>query len=118
MGRHKAAKNVAFPYWMSGRSDCREGRFLQVGNSLMLSEAVQALTPGARWLYFAMAMESGGKPEMTFTHSVAKKYGIASSSFERQIKELCDHGFIERIPDPDMMQFAPGRYHFTVAWKV
>lgn len=91
---------------------------MQVGNSLMLSEAVQALTPGARWLYFAMAMESGGKPEMTFTHSVAKKYGIASSSFERQIKELCDHGFIERIPDPDMMQFAPGRYHFTVAWKV
>lgn len=105
MGRHKAAKNVSFPYWMSERADCREGRFLQVGNSLMLSEAVQELTPGARWLYFALAMESGGRPETTFTHSTAKKYGVASSSFERQIKELCDHGFIKRILDPDMMQY-------------
>lgn len=117
MGRRKAAKNVHFPFWMSARANCQEGRFLQVGNSITLSKTVQKLTPGARWLYLAMAMESGGKPEMTFTHSTAKKYRIAKSTFDRHIKELCAHGFITRIPDPDMMQYAPGKYRFSMEWK-
>lgn len=89
-----------------------------VGNSLMLSKAAQGLSAGARWLYLSMAMECGGKSEFKFTHGTAKKYGIAGTSFDRQAKELCDSGFIERVPDPYLSQYAPGLFRFSVTWKV
>lgn len=65
---------------MSGKVNCKEGRFIQVGNSLVLSKKFQELKSGARWLYLSMAMESGGKREVTFTHGSGKKYGIKPSS--------------------------------------
>ena len=96
MGRHKVAKNCNILPWVSGKADCKEGRFIQIGNSLLLSKEYQALSPGAGRLYLCMAMESGGKREFTFTHGIGKKYGF---------------------DNPDMAQYAPGSYRFIFDWK-
>lgn len=117
MGRHKAAKNVEILPWLSKNTDCREGRFIQVGNSLLLSNEFQVLTAGARCLYLCMAMESGGKRTVTFTHSSARKYGIAGTSYDRYVKELKTSGFITLIEDENMAQYAPCIYQFTFNWK-
>lgn len=90
---------------------------MQIGNSLLLSKEFQELTPGAGRLYLCMAMESGGKPETTFTHGTAKKYGIAGTTFDRQVKELCEGGFLERVQDDGLMQYSPGIFRFSLAWK-
>ncbi len=42
MPRYKAAKNCEIKPWLSARSDCREGRFIQVGDSFLLSSALTA----------------------------------------------------------------------------
>ena len=42
------------PAWLSAKRDNQEGRFIQVGNSLLLSEKYQSLTPGARHLYLCI----------------------------------------------------------------
>ena len=49
----------------------------------------------------------------TYTHHAAKKYGIASTSFERYLKELKDGGFIEKVENEDLAQYAPGKYSFS-----
>ena len=101
--------------WLSARSDCKEGRFIQVGNSLLLSSCFQGLSAGARFLYLCMAMESGGKRDFTFPLSSAKKYGIAKNSFSRYIKELSDSGFISVHSMANLRQ--PNEYSFSFAWK-
>ena len=119
MPRHKAATNCTIRPWLSERKDCREGRFIQVGNSLLLSKAFQRLNGNAKHLYLCMALESGGNRDVKFTHSQAKKYGISSTSFDRSVKELQDHRFIELITDGSGFrpQYAPNVYRFTFEWK-
>ena len=55
---------------LSANVDNKEKRFIQVGNSLLLSKQFHALSTGSRFLYFCMAMESGGRKEGF--HSSAK----------------------------------------------
>lgn len=117
MPKHRAAQNCAILPWLSAKGDGKEGRFLQCGNSLFLSKSFQALSTGARWLFLSMAMEAGGKRELIFKHSSAKKYGISPSSYDRFLKELKDAGFIEKIEDENLAQYAPGRYRFVFDWK-
>ena len=54
---------------LSAKVDNKEKRFIQVGNSLLLSKQFHALSTGSRFLYFCMAMESGGREEF---HSSTK----------------------------------------------
>lgn len=101
--------------WLSARPDCKDGRFVQVGNSLLLSEQFQTLSAGARFTYFAMCMESGGKREFVFPLAAAKKYGIASMSLRRQIDELVNSGFITVRSGACVR--APNIYSFSFDWK-
>ncbi len=119
MSRPKSAKNCVIQPWLSEKTDCREGRFIQVGNSLLLSKTFQALNGTAQNLYFCMCMESGGKRDVKFTHSQAKKYGISSTSFERAVKELQEKHFIELVRDGSgyRPQYAPNVYRFVFEWK-
>lgn len=126
MGRRKTARHVQIRPWLSARHDCEEGRFIQVGNTLLLSRkdadskeenAFLNLSTGARFLYLCMAMESGGRPCVTFSHGAAKKYGIASSSFDRAIKSLIDAGFVTLEMDDDLAQFRANTYRFSNTWK-
>lgn len=65
-GRHKAAKNVELRPWLPANKDCRDGRFIQVGNSLLLSDAFKRLKGSEHKTYFSLCMESGGKPDSNF----------------------------------------------------
>lgn len=120
MPSRKAAKNCAILPWLSASVDCKEGRFTQVGNSFLLAFGGKHpidLSPGARWMYLCMAMESGGKRELIFTHGAGRKYGIKGTSYDRYAKELESKGFIERIEDNNLAQYAPARWRFSFEWK-
>lgn len=103
--------------WLTAKPDGKERRFIQVGNSLVLDARFQALSTGARWLYLALCMEAGGKREVAFPHRAAKKFGIASTSFDRYIVELQRVGFVTRVEDGSFAQFAPAVYRFSLAWR-
>lgn len=119
MPSRKAARNVNILPWMSARADCKEGRFLQVGNSLLCGQnsAFKDLTTGAQMLYICMAMESGGKNTVAFSRSTAKNYGIDKNSLQRRIKDLIEHGFIEIDVEGSYSQFKPTVYRFVCGWK-
>lgn len=117
MPKHRAAKSCAISPWLSAKADCRENRFIQAGNSFFFNKKVQSLSAGARWLYLSATLEAGGKRDFVFTHSAAKKYGIAPSSFDRYLRELKDGGFVEKVEDENMAQYAPSRYRFVFDWK-
>ena len=103
--------------WMSARLDCKEKRFLQVGNSLFFSPIFQQLKAGSQMLYLCMAIESGGNRDVVFSQKTAKKYGIPKSSFDRYIKELRDTGFVKVSIEGNMWQFKPTVYCFLFDWK-
>lgn len=115
-GRPKIAQNVAISPWLSAKKDCREGRFLQVGNSLLLSEEFQTLKDSAKFLYFCMALECGGRPEFEFPLSTAKKYGIPGTTFRRVIQDLINGHFIEVISSGKTTR-EPNDYRFISEWK-
>lgn len=115
MPRRKAAQNCKILPWLSARADCSEGRFLQLGNSLLLSETFQKLSSGAQVLFLCMSMESGGRREFTFPLSAAKKYGLPPRSFRRYVEELKQRGFIEKQSMANLRQ--PNEYRFSLAWK-
>ena len=117
MGRKRCAKNVELKPWLSGNKDCKDGRFIQVGNSLFLSKAFQGLHAKAQFLYLCLTLESSGKPIVRFSHGAARKYGIAGTTFDRSIKELRDSGFVELVEDDVMGQFSANEYRFTMRWK-
>lgn len=104
--------------WLSARLDGKEGRFVQIGNSLLLDKRFQALSAGARQLYICIALESGGKQEVEFPHGAARKYGFASTSFDRYVKELQNHGFLEKVGAGNFWQYAPSVFRFSVSWKL
>lgn len=98
--------------------DCIEGRFIQIGNSLLLSKKYQALSGKTQSLYFALAMEAGGKPIVELSHGAAeRKYGIVRSTYDRAIKELVATGFFEQVIGEDRSQFATNVFRFSLAWK-
>lgn len=108
-------KKKALLPWLSAKADGKDGRFIQIGNSLLLSKRFQELSTGARYLYFCMAMESGGHSEFNFPLKVAKKYGIASTSLRRYISELEEGGYIT-VQSNKNLRIA-NDYRFSVAWK-
>ena len=71
------------------------GRFIQVGNSLLMNKQFQALSTGV----------------------AARKYGIATTSFERHRRELESAGFICILNSPSdsepKAQFAANRFRFS-----
>lgn len=117
MPKHRAAKHVPLKAWLSANTDCRDGRFIQIGNSLLLSKAFQSLTASAQLAYLALCMEAGGKSMVQLSHSGAKKYGISSSTFDRCMKQLLEGGFVDMLEDDNRAQFATNVYRFSSRWK-
>lgn len=116
MGRHKAAVNCALLPWLSGKADCQEGRFLQIGNSFFLSKSFQALSSGAQVLYLCTALESGGRRKFTFPARTMKKYGIPARSGQRYISELVEKGFISCTCSGKNTR-TDSEYEFVFDWK-
>ena len=101
--------------WMSAKADNKEKRFIQVGNSLLLSKEFHKLGVGARCLYMCMAMESAGKRGFEFPLSAAKKYGFGNSTLRRYIAELEEAKFITVNSMKNMRR--PNEYAFSLEWK-
>lgn len=116
MARPKSAKKCAIPSWLSARPDCKEGRFIQVGNSLFLDKRFQSLPQGAQNLYLCMSLESGGRSEFTFPKKTATKYGIPESSCRRYINALIKGGFVEVTLNGKITR-EENRYKFSMKWK-
>lgn len=114
--KHKAAQNCQILPWLSAKPNCREGRFLQIGNSLLLSKAFQDLSAGAQMTYLAMALESGGHSGFVFPLGAARKYGLSESSFSRYVKELTQKGFISLVYSGRVTR-EPNKYRFSLEWK-
>ena len=102
--------------WLSARPDCQDKRFIQAGNSLLLSTKFKALRPGARSLYISMCMESGGQREFTLPRKAALKYGFAENTAIRYTTELIDAGFIKLISSGANLR-QPNIYQFSDIWK-
>ena len=123
MPRRKAAQHCKILPWLSWRSDCEEGRFCQVGNSLLLSHEIDGveknpfveLPDGAKVLYLSMCMEAAGKRTFEFPLSAAKKYCIPNGSLRRNIKKLIDAGFI-RCQSGYHARLS-NVYEFSLDWK-
>lgn len=115
MPRRKSAVNVEIKPWLSANRDCREGRFIQVGNSLLLSDHFNTLSAGGRYIYLCMAMESGGKREFQFPQTSFTKYNIAPSCARRYIKELIRNGYI--VCSSGQCIRKPNNYIFSFEWK-
>lgn len=113
MGKRKSGAELRF--WLSARDDCKEHRFIQCGNSLLLSDKFNALKPGARYMYLCMAMESGGRRNFKFPLSAAKKYGFAPATMWKYIAELEFAGFIERQSNANLRK--ANDYSFSMEWK-
>ncbi len=118
MPRRKVAKNIELKPWLSGNRDSRDGRFIQIGNSLLLSKTFNKLSGNAIKTYFALCMESGGKPTASLSRASAeKKYGINEATFERSIKALIAAGFIACDFDDNPHKFKANVYRFQMGWK-
>lgn len=111
----RSRKSDTIKPWLSARGDCKEGRFIQAGNSFMLSGAVHGLTDGAKWTYLSMCMECGGRRDFKFPLSAASKYGISSSSLRRHINELKKKGFIKVGSNANLRK--PNDYCFSLEWR-
>ena len=64
------------PRWMSAKRDCREARFVQIGNSLLFHEKFRSLSAGAFKLYICCAMEAAGSINFQIPASKAEQYGM------------------------------------------
>ena len=117
MGRHKAAEQCQIIPWFSGRHDCKEKRFLQIGDSLLFSEPFKRLLAGEKYLYFCMGMEAGGKKQFSFPHKSARKYGFSKSTFGRYKDELIKTGFIKLVGESGKITREPNLYEFCLSWK-
>ncbi len=113
MPRYKSRPTIV--PWLSAKPDNRERRFIQVGDSLLFSKAFRELHVGARYLFFSMDMESGGKRDFRLPTAAAGKYGIAPSSFWTYVRELEDKRFIVCRSNKHLRR--PNDYSFSDEWK-
>ena len=124
MPRRKAAENCPLKPWESARRDCKEKRFFQLGNSMLLPKYAEdkkqinpfyELKTGEKYLYLCMVMEAGGKREFQFPLSSAKKYGIPNGSFRSYVETLIDKKFIARESGRTTRE--PNIFSFRLDWK-
>lgn len=116
MPKRKPAGNCEIRPWLSAKSNCKEGRFIQIGNSLLLSKTFQKLSPGAQMMFLCMAMESGGRRDFKFPHSSILKYGFNKNYGAKYINELIENGFIELVSSGWTVRQA-NEYRFAFEWK-
>lgn len=79
---------------MSAAPDCRETRFVQIGDTLLHNERFKALSPGAFKLYVCCSMEAAGRINFQIPASKAEKYGIAAERLSTQ--KICKMLHINR----------------------
>lgn len=117
MPRHKAAEHCAILPWLSGRPNCREPKFLQIGVSLFESSAFQSLTPAQRYLYLCMCQDAAGHQTFEFPKVRFKHYGIPNTTARDGIEALIASGFIIREFCGKFTR-EKSKFRFSFDWKL
>ncbi len=113
----KRKKGYTIVPWLSGREDCKEPHYIQVGVTLFEHPAFQALSPVQRYLYLCMTHDAEGRREFTFSKARFCKYGISNSAARDGINVLIKKGFIVRLYSGQATREKSG-YAFSNQWKV
>ena len=113
MGRNKI---TPFPPWQTKNTDGREKRYIRIGNSQLLSNAMNKgnLSHAAFRVYIFMLLEAAGKREFTFPHSKYSRI-ISDGGFQKAKAELIEKGFIKIT---EKYKTRSNKYAFTDAWKL
>ncbi len=108
-------KKTPFAPWESKTPDGIEKRFIRLGNTQMVSEAMRGLSPSAYKIYTYMKLESAGNREFEFPH---KKYAsfMSKPTFFKALRELEQAGFIDVIQHNANLR-QPNVYRFSDRWK-
>lgn len=109
------SKKTPFPEWQTLKPNGIEERYIRLGNSQMLHEAMVGLTHAEFRLYAYMLIESGGKREFTMPRS---KYGqfLSSHGAQSAIYGLEKKGFIDIVEKNGNLRKA-NVYRFSTRWK-
>ncbi len=108
-------KKVPFQPWESKADNGVEKRYIRLGNSQMVSEAMRGLSPSAFKIYCYMRIESAGKQEFRFPHCKYQSY-MSKPTFFRARDELVTQGFIEIFQNNRNRRQA-NVYRFSEKWK-
>lgn len=93
----KSQSSKPLKRWLTASSDCRERRFVQIGNTLLFDKRFTSLSVGARYLYILAANEAAGSRDFQFPALKMKALGIKERTARKYIKELVDQRFLEVI---------------------
>lgn len=104
-----------FPPWITRYKNGVEKRYIRLGNSLMLDEAVTSLNHLAYRIYTYMLLESGGQPIFEFPYSKYKKFA-SKDGFQKALDELCAAGLLE-VAEKNANLRKPNKYRFSIRWK-
>lgn len=102
----KSQSSKPLKRWLTASSDCREKRFVQIGNTLLFDKKFTSLSVGARYLYILAANEAAGSRDFQFPALKMKALGI---------KELIDAGFVELVRSGRNTR-TPNDYRFSFYW--
>lgn len=107
--------NSSLPFWQSANPDCKEKRFLMLGNSFLLHPMILGLSNSAYRVYSYMCLESGGERIFTFPYCKYKKI-VSKPTFQRALQELIDNRLIETLQNNANLRKA-NVYCFNPKWR-
>ena len=111
----KSQSSKPLKRWLTASSDCREKRFVQIGNTLLFDKKFTSLSVGARYLYILAANEAAGSRDFQFPALKMKALGIKERTARKYIKELIDAGFVELVRSGRNTR-TPNDYCFSFHW--
>ena len=108
-------KKTPFPSWQTTKVSGIEDRYIRLGNSQLLHDALMNLGDKAFRIYVYMLLESAGKKEFTFPRSKYKKLA-GNTVFQNAKEELIKKGFIV-LKQHNANLRKPNIYAFSEEWK-
>lgn len=117
MSRKPSKRSYKLLSWCTASPDSQDPIFIQLGCSLMQSEAYLALTCADRHCYLCMVLEAKGQLYFQFSRCTAAIYGISNSTLRENIKHLINAGFIEVVASGKSNR-TKSDYRFSVRWKM
>lgn len=110
-----AKKITAFKPWETMKDNGIEKRYIRLGDSQLVSEAMRALSNSAFRVYVNMRIESAGNQQFKFTFSKYKSY-MTRPTFKKAVKDLEEKGFIDVVEHNANLRKA-NKYRFSEKWR-
>ena len=95
--RRRAVRHCALLPWLTACGAENERVFIQVGASLLTSEAFLRLTWSQRMLFLDMCCAARGRREFEFPAAEAKRYGMNERTLRNGVDGLIRAGFLECV---------------------